>query len=75
MKAFRKAEVLLKPEVREMFDHVYEGEEPWILVSAGLGLIYTRGLITCIHCRRSRGRNSAGSSRNTVRFGLHGRPS
>ncbi|KAI0726248.1 branched-chain alpha-keto acid dehydrogenase E1-alpha subunit [Fomitopsis betulina] len=31
MKAFRKAEVLLKPEVREMFDHVYEGEEPWIL--------------------------------------------
>lgn len=78
MKAFRKAEVLPKPELREMFDHVYEGEEPWILVSATLsvqGLIYTRGLMTSVHCRRNRERSSAGSSRSMATSGARGRPS
>ncbi|PCH39731.1 thiamine diphosphate-binding protein [Wolfiporia cocos MD-104 SS10] len=31
MAAFRRAETLPKPEVREMFDHVYGGEDPWMI--------------------------------------------
>ncbi|KAH9920467.1 branched-chain alpha-keto acid dehydrogenase E1-alpha subunit [Fomitopsis serialis] len=31
LKAFKKAEVLPKPALHEMFEEVYGGEEPWIL--------------------------------------------
>lgn len=32
--AYKKAETLPKPELKEMFSEVYGGEEPWNLVSA-----------------------------------------
>ena len=31
--AYKKAEALPKPELREMFTEVYGGEEPWHIVS------------------------------------------
>lgn len=37
--AFRRAEALPKPEVGEMFEEVYGGEEPWTIVSVTVGSI------------------------------------
>lgn len=36
MKAFKRAEGVKRGEVGELFTDVYEGEQPWNLVSAGL---------------------------------------
>lgn len=33
MKAFKKAEKLKRPELGELFNDVYGGEEPWNIVS------------------------------------------
>jgi 2-oxoisovalerate dehydrogenase E1 component alpha subunit len=42
MQAFRRAESLKRPELKELFTDVYGGEEPWNLVSCCIFLFETR---------------------------------
>ena len=32
MKSFKRAETLQRPELKEMFEDVYAGDEPWNIV-------------------------------------------
>ena len=60
--AYKKAEALPKPEVKEMFTEVYGGEEPWHIVSVYRTRVgrLVRELMTTVLCRGSSGRSCRG---------------